>query len=241
MKVVLSLFLSVFAAAGCNDGPFRPEIFTKTRPLGVASTPISIQAGSEGALTLHVISPLNSSLTLVESQLYYASPRGQVESVTAESSAFSASDYSDLSHHAARTSFSAPDVTTLGIPDAGAATLNYRFVFADGDEQMTVNGKTMIYGPDNPALAYQDHVISIDEFSGPITVANKTDLTGTLAKGQDEVIKISWLVPNGKVTNRRDLTTTWEPEDSGVATLVLTARGQESQSLAIAFRDVSIQ
>jgi hypothetical protein len=244
MKVFFGQLFFLFACLfiwACDDGAFRPEQFSKTRPLGMASDPISLSPGTTGAsLTLHIASPLGTSISWTKTSLMYISVAGVPTEITTTNSFATSVDYSTLSHHQGLISFDVPNDDSINPTASTGIPLFYELTFTDGSNSIDIKGKAVVYGTGHEALNYSAHSITIDSPTDSVANNEKQNLNGTIAKGQEESIKVSWIVPNGKIENRRDITTIWQPDTAAAATIILSVRGRDSQAMAVGFKDIVI-
>lgn len=245
MKVeprIIILIVLLWVGQSCGNDAFRDEKFSKTRPLGMASSPVALSPGQEATLTLHVAASPGTTPSWSEVNLTYMSVDGTNKTIDVDAVFEKQNDYSSLSHFSGNLNFTVPSADDIGANALKGAPIFYVLTFSDGSRPIDVQGKALVYGEGHEALGYQDHSLSIDTPSNNASVGkSKQDLRGTLTKAQEERVKVSWIVPNGKVENRRDLTTVWEPDTSGPATVILSIRGRKSQAMRLVFHDILIQ
>jgi hypothetical protein len=234
--------LIVLALSGCGNGSFQAEQIHKTRPIGMATNPISLSPATTAAtLTLHVASPLGTTLNFSSTSLTYITALGIPQEIATTNSFATATDYNDLSHHQGILSFDVPGTDAISPSSEVSIPLLYTITISDGTAKIVVKGKTLVYGEGHPALAFKAHTLTIDNPVDTVPNNEKFNLAATITKGQEERIKAGWLVPNGKIQNRRDITTVWQPDTKGASTIILSIRGKDSQAMAVVFRDIIIQ
>lgn len=228
--------------AACNDSPFPPEQVTKTRPIGVATTPIGLRPGSSAVLDLHLATPLATDLTVPQVALYFANESGGNQVINATASVSKVADFAALSHQIVSLAFTVPPPEALA-PAADGTPIFYALVVRDDTQQreIPITGKALVYPEDHPASAYQNPSLTITQPGATVGNDTETPLVADLVAPTADAYKMGWLVPHGRVQNRRALATKWHPEGTGTYTMIVTARGRKTQTFAVAFHDIVVQ
>ncbi len=236
-NLILTLVVSLLWI-GCNEGPFPPEVWSKTRPLGAVTDPLLPVAGASAKLMLHLATPL--STTLLVSNVKFITSGGSQELAASPSFAV-VKDYQGLSHQTISFDLLLPSATDLKIASGKPGLVTYSFSVGDGlGAAIPVRGQIVV-SADNPSLPTPANLeLSITEFAPSLEQKKEHDLTGSLQKFQDEAVQVTWFVPSGRVRNWHRLTTVWEPDAPGAQTVILTARGRDSHAFAVTFRDVVV-
>ena len=230
----LGIILIVLLAGACNDSKFRPETLTKSRPLGAGPSPAKLEPGAVASIVIHWAAQKDTTPTFKSEEVLVAG--APMETTT---SVFLVESYTALDYWQLTINWTVPaDVPVVaGVPFIGTFSA---VVDAEGFE-VPIVGKFPIYAVGDTTLTGVAPMGSINAPVDTVPDATKSDLTGSITPGSNESHRVGWLVPNGQVQNRRDITTKWQPEGAGNQTIVLVVKGRTSQAVHVSFRDIVIQ
>lgn len=238
-------------AQGCNDDEsMRAERVEKLRAIGVSSSPLVLPAPGPGAtgsieLTAFAALPKGESVS-ASSFLDEASTYTPVIPVTVDPASATTTSYAALDVYSVKANVTVGPLTaeqeaTLAL--TGKLTFRYGIHLESGTESEDIVGNVLVYPAGSPEVAFQPLSVNVAEPLANAIIGTGPDqkLTGTIARPQEESVKVSWFVSSGKVTNRRARDTSWEPGKTGAQTVIMTARGLKSGSFAMKAVDVTAQ
>lgn len=236
---LVGVLLALITASGCSDTAFPPEILSKLRPLGSQTTPVAITPGQNVQLIIHLATPdAAARISVTDLKMGW----DDAVNVTTQTSVIDVATYATLSHKQIVVEFELPQLpATITLGEDGVA-VPFQLTADDGNAPIPMRGLFKIYPSGHSATALKAPELVITEPGE--RVRNQTDnpLRVNLTKAQEEAIKVSWLVPHGRVQNRRAQETKWRPDGaSGTHTIVVSARGRESQAMSVVFKDVMIE
>ncbi len=243
-------------APGCgNEDANRYERVNKLRAIGVATNPVVLAApapGATGSVELTVFAALPKGGTVNAAPFVdEVSPYGiplqiSLDPATAATQSFAALDVYSVKATATVGPLTPQQEAILqGEREQGLGKLTMRYAVKldSGDESETIVGNILVYPAAAPETSFQPLTVTIAEplANATISTGPKQSLSGSIAKPQEENIKIGWFVSSGKVNNRRARETKWEPVDAGSQTVIMTARGLRSGSFAMKAVDVTAE
>ena len=131
----------------------------------------------------------------------------------------------------------------LPIPvDPGFVSYDYGLRLTAAGKQESLMGTFVLFGPSNPAYAWQPHSVSITNLKeGQIITGQNVDLAAAIVGGNKENYRIGWFTSSGTIDNRRAIQTSITSMNTGVQTIIVTARGMLTGIFAMAMVDVTVQ
>jgi hypothetical protein len=113
-------------------------------------------------------------------------------------------------------------------PDQNFVRFRYGMVLrAQADEERII-GNIVVYKDGSEELNWTAPNLTLENPIQGATLSGKQPIKLSIESSNDENFRVSWLVNDGKVKNRRGLETEWEPGGAGEYTMIASARGLKS-------------
>jgi hypothetical protein len=98
---------------------------------------------------------------------------------------------------------------------------------SQADEERII-GNIVVYRDGSQELNWTAPNLTLENPKQGATLNGKQPIKLSIESSNDENFRVSWLVNDGKVKNRRGLETEWEPGGAGDYTMIASARGLKS-------------
>ena len=244
-------FSLLLALGACRpEDTSRVERIEKLRAIGISANPVVLIAPAPGTsgsieLTTYAALPLGASVS-AQSFLDEGSTYNQPVPVVMTPGSEATQQMAALDIFSVKATVTVGPLTAeqqVILATTGKLALRYGIQLDSGEESERIVGNILVYPATAQEVTYQSVGVSVAEPLANATVSSGPDqvLSGTVTKPQSENIKVSWFVSSGKVTNRRAKETKWEPEKTGIQTVIMTARGMKSGSFALQAVDVTVE
>lgn len=252
-KIFIKLFIiiNIITIVSCSEFKERYEIVDKLRSLGVkVDTPyITItkdeEKRSEVNLTFYVAHRKDQNITsyssfeLERSNSIYYYPI----TVSIIENSLTTTKYEDISISSFKASIQAPAIDkTLKNMFSGSLRLRYAVLVKSKEDEEKIVGEIRVVEENNESLSWSQPTINLispdlEEYKEN----DKINLTATLSKPQDEIIKVSWFVTTGEVKNRKAIKTEWSKQKEGKRTVIFAIYPKNSLFFDFEVKEINIQ
>jgi len=229
MKKLFLLF--IFLVSCSSDEENRFEVINKLRAIGANASPSFISqdtaALSNVEIQFHVVMPIGNEISLEN----YQNPdiKNIVMNLEPDPTSISYVNVGSLRF----ASFKAkgtipPEVKAIKFDGFTSFAVSYGVTVKSGAESENIQGSILVYKSDSMPTVNDMKIAIKPDLT--FKKSTKSVLSATLTNPIGENYKIGWFVSSGIVENRRSLDTFWTPKESGIATVIVTARGLQTGS-----------